>query len=171
MIDDIADAGAWAVGEGIVAENAYCVIGASYGGYAALMMALKDAGNTRCIVSVNGVSDPFALIGRYSSGSEGAEYWERYLGADRYDSSTVRMPIVPLARAGEIDQPVMLMYGEEDLVVPSAQTTRLAGEMQGKVGFQLVNLGPEDHFLRTSDVRNRVLSETLAFLEKNHPAR
>ncbi|MEQ9315383.1 MAG: prolyl oligopeptidase family serine peptidase [Henriciella sp.] len=171
MIDDIADAGAWAIGEGLVAENAYCVTGASYGGYASLMIGLKDAGNSRCIVSVNGVTQPFALIGHYSDDSEGAEYWERYLGANRYSSDEERAPITPLSRAGEFTQPVLLLYGEQDLVVPSDQTTRLAQALAGKANVKAVSLGQEDHFTRTSDVRNKVLSETLAFFNEHHPAR
>lgn len=171
MIDDIADAGAWAIGEGLVAGDAYCVVGASYGGYASLMMGLRDAGRSRCLVSVNGVSEPFALIGHYSDGSEGAEYWERYLGADRYSDDTVRNEIVPVARAAEFTQPILLLYGEEDLVVPSAQTQRFAGALGERGNVRKVSLGKEDHFLRTSDVRNRVLSETLSFLKEYHPAR
>ncbi|MEQ8558328.1 MAG: prolyl oligopeptidase family serine peptidase [Henriciella sp.] len=170
MIGDIADAGAWAIGEGLVAENVYCAVGASYGGYAALMMGLDHGEQTRCIVSVNGVTEPFALLGRYNSGAEAEDYWERYLGADRYSDEGVRNRIAPRARASEFSQPLMLLYGQEDLVVPSDQTLSLASLMNGRPGFRLVSLGREDHDLRTSQVRNTVLAETLAFLKENHPA-
>lgn len=171
MIDDIADAGAWAVDQGLVASEAYCVAGASYGGYAALMMGLKDAARSKCLISVNGVTEPFAQVAAFADGSETADYWERYIGMNRYTSDEERAVISPVARAGEFTQPVLLFYGEQDLVVPTAQARLLTGRLEGKAGFRSVSLGKSDHYLATSDVRNQVLSETIAFLNEHHPAR
>ena len=171
MIDDIADAGAWAVDQGLVASGAYCVAGASYGGYAALMMGLNDAARSQCLISVNGVTEPFAQVAAFADGSETADYWERYIGMNRYTSDEERAVISPVARAGEITQPVLLLYGEQDLVVPTAQARLLTDRLEGKAGFRSVSLGKSDHYLATSDVRNQVLTETIAFLNEHHPAR
>ncbi|WP_300377145.1 prolyl oligopeptidase family serine peptidase [Henriciella sp.] len=171
MIDDIVDTGAWAVEQGLAKDRQYCVIGASYGGYAALMMGLRDAGRTACVASVNGVSDPFRLIAQYEVDSETHEYWERYIGSNRYSSDVERNTVSPLQRAGEYDIPIMLIYGEEDLVVPADQSLQMARALDGRVVLETASLGAEDHNLRTSDARNTVLTRTLAFLDENHPAR
>ena len=171
MIDDIADAGEWAVKQGLVSTDSYCVLGASYGGYGALMMGLKDAARSKCLISVNGVTHPFAQIGAFADGSEAADYWERYIGMDRYASEEDRAVISPVSRASEYTQPILVLYGEQDLVVPTAQARFLTSRLEGQPGFRSVSLGKSDHYLGTSDVRNQVLSETIAFLNEHHPAR
>lgn len=170
MIDDIADAGAWAVSQGLVADEAYCVAGASYGGYAALMMGLKDKARSRCLISVNGVTQPFAHVGAFALESETGQYWERYLGMNRFSSDAERAVISPAARASEYDQPVLVLYGENDLVVRTGQARFIANALEGRQDFRAVSLGEADHYLGGSDVRAQVLRETLEFLEKNHPA-
>jgi dipeptidyl aminopeptidase/acylaminoacyl peptidase len=171
MIDDIADAGAWAVSQGLVAGDAYCVAGASYGGYAALMMGLKDKARSRCLISVNGVTQPFAHVGAFALDSETGQYWERYLGLNRFDSEAERAVISPVARAGEYDQPILILHAENDLVVRTGQARLIASELDGKPGFRSVSLGEADHYIGGSDVRAQVLRETFAFLNRNHPAR
>lgn len=171
MIDDIADAGAWVVDQGLAASGSYCVAGSSYGGYAALMMGLKDKPRSRCLISVNGVTQPFAQVAAFDLDSETGEYWERYIGMNRFTSDEERAVISPVARADEYDQPVLLLYGEQDLVVPTAQARLLSSQLDGKPGFRAVSLGASDHYLATSSVRNTVLSESIAFLNANHPAR
>ena len=171
MIDDIVDTGAWAVEAGLAEGGQYCVAGASYGGYAALMMALNDQPRTACVISINGVSDPFRLIGQYEIHSEPHEYWERYIGSNRFSSEGERAEVSPLLRAGEMGVPVMLLHGEEDLVVPTSQSLQMAAALEGRAGLEAASLGPEDHYMRTSHVRHAVLEKTLAFLKKHHPAR
>ena len=171
MIDDIVDTGAWAVEQRLAKDGKYCAVGASYGGYAALMMGLRDTGRTACVVSVNGVSDPFRMIAQYDVESETHEYWERYIGSNRYSGGAERAAVSPLERAGEFAVPVMLLFGEEDLIVPTDQSLQMAQALEGHAGLEVASLGAEDHNLRTSDVRNKVLTRTLAFLEKNHPAK
>lgn len=171
MIDDVVDAGAWAVSNGYAAENAYCVVGASYGGYASLMTAIRDPEHARCAISVNGLTEPFSFVGRFSPDSETAQYWERYLGSNRFSSAEVRDAIAPLARASELTMPVMLMYGDEDLTVPTDQSKRLASRLEGKSSLDVVSLGAQDHYLRSSFVRQKLLEDSLGFLQKYHPAR
>ena len=80
MIDDVVDAIGWAETSGLSKGGSACVLGASYGGYAALMSALRASGKVSCIVAVAPVTDIFAHMTRYGSDSASYKYWERYVG-------------------------------------------------------------------------------------------
>ena len=56
MQDDLDDAVAWLAKEGIADPKRACMVGASYGGYAAMRAAQRDGAHYRCTVCYAGVS-------------------------------------------------------------------------------------------------------------------
>ena len=62
MQDDITDGVKMLVDKGIADPDHMCIVGASYGGYAALMGAIKTPELFRCAASLNGVTDLIDLI-------------------------------------------------------------------------------------------------------------
>ena len=57
MIDDLTDAARWAVKQGHAEDGRLCIAGASYGGYAALMSAVREPALYRCVIAEAGVYD------------------------------------------------------------------------------------------------------------------
>lgn len=57
MQDDVTDATKWLISEGLADPNRICIIGSSYGGYAALMGVIKEPELYQCAVSVNGATN------------------------------------------------------------------------------------------------------------------
>jgi dipeptidyl aminopeptidase/acylaminoacyl peptidase len=57
MQDDLTDAVQYAIRSGLANANRICIVGAGYGGYAALMGAVKTPNLYRCAVSLGGVTD------------------------------------------------------------------------------------------------------------------
>jgi dipeptidyl aminopeptidase/acylaminoacyl peptidase len=57
MQDDLTDAVSFAIDKGFADPDKICVVGISYGGYAALMATIKTPKLFSCSVSINGVSD------------------------------------------------------------------------------------------------------------------
>ena len=57
-INDLTDGAMYLVKSGIADPNRICVVGWSYGGYAALMSGVEEPERYRCLVSIAGVSDP-----------------------------------------------------------------------------------------------------------------
>lgn len=57
MQNDLQDAAKWLVAQNIVDPKKVCIGGASYGGYAALMAAVKHGESFKCAASFAGVSD------------------------------------------------------------------------------------------------------------------
>ena len=120
MQDDLFDALQWAGKEGLADTNRACIMGASYGGYAALMGPIRHPGAYRCAISFAGVAD---LELRYSVwGSDLSEQGKRYtlpqlVGDPKEDAELLRLAS-PLLRVAEIKVPVLLVHGEQDRRVP-----------------------------------------------------
>lgn len=174
MQSDLSDGVRWLASEGIVDPQRVCIVGASYGGYAALAGPTLDQGVYRCAVSVNGVSDLRAMVA-WSAQRTGARnsptvrYWNRFMGAERVGDRTLdaRSPRQQAARA---DAPILLLHGRDDTVVPYDQSRVMAAALRdaGKP-YELIRLDGEDHWLSRGDSRQRMLAETIRFLEAHNP--
>lgn len=107
-------------------ESRMCVVGASYGGYSALVSALRWPGRFRCAVSLSGVSDR-ALFFTASDAARSAEtrpLLERIMGDPRKDMAEMQA-ISPLYHVKDLTLPLMLVHGREDIRVDFEHTRRL----------------------------------------------
>jgi hypothetical protein len=102
MVDDISVAARWAVAQGIADPAHMCIVGLSFGGYAALMSACASRSSI-AVPSVSQASDPGALV--QDSRFGGRIAGEYLVGDDRKEldagSPPRREPIevpVPLVR-------------------------------------------------------------------------
>jgi dipeptidyl aminopeptidase/acylaminoacyl peptidase len=77
----------------------------------------------------------------------------------------------PAQLADRATAPILLIHGRDDTVVPYSQTSAMASALRraGK-SYQLVELEGEDHWLSRAETRQRMLRETIAFLETHNPA-
>lgn len=121
MQDDLSDAVQWAVDQGVADPARVCVVGGSYGGYAALMGLVKTPGLFRCAASVNGVTDLVEVAERHARGRVATEAVTEQLGHGWQDRDRLR-DNSPLAQAARIDRPVLLVAGSLDRVVPVAHS-------------------------------------------------
>ena len=169
MVQDVIDGAAWAVEQGIARPGEACAVGASYGGYSALMVPLQQAGVVKCVVAVNAVTNPFALTGSADADSFFSNYVERYLGVDRFSAKADRDRISPVARIGEYTVPILMLASEEDSTVPFEQSERFRGAARNGPDVEFVTMEGEDHYLRTSPGRYNVLLNSLDFLGRYLP--
>lgn len=170
MIDDIIDGAHNLVKAGIADPARICTMGASYGGYAALMVTLHEPSLARCAIAVNAVTEPAALLGdaikRWgSTNSEALRFWEDYMGS-RFRETGEKASISPVRNAEAIKVPVLLLHGTLDATVPIDESRTLQRRMQAAGGsVRLVELPGADHQLDTAAVRSTLLKEIDAFLE------
>ncbi|WP_162173845.1 alpha/beta hydrolase family protein [Hyphomonas johnsonii] len=170
MVTDVLDAETWAQAQGLAEAGRTCVVGASYGGYSALMAALHDSAAVQCVVAVNPVTSPFGLLADYRYGSFAVNGMERFLGSGRFDSPAARSSITPVQRVAELKAPVLLIASEEDSTVPIEQSEQLERAAKGVADVTMVRIAGEDHYLRSTRARYDVLSDTLEFLHSHVPA-
>jgi len=171
MQTDLSDGVRYLAAQETVDPKRVCIVGASYGGYAALAGATLDQGVYRCAASIAGPSElrRFVVWSRDQSDISAQRYWLRYLGADRTGDPRLE-EISPADHADQASAPILLIHGRDDTVVPFSQTQLMADALKraGKP-YELVVLKHEDHWLSHGDTRLQMLEAVMAFLEKNNP--
>jgi dipeptidyl aminopeptidase/acylaminoacyl peptidase len=171
MQTDLSDGVRFLTAEGSIDPKRVCIVGASYGGYAALAGAALDTGVYRCAVSYGGISDLKKFngwIGR-NDGLASQRYFLRFLGAESTKDPSLA-DVSPAAHIDRVAIPVMLIHGKDDTVVPLEQSRIMADAMKaaGKP-VELVTLDSTDHWLTNGATRLAMLKATMAFVEKNNP--
>ncbi|MBQ1542447.1 peptidase S9 [Caulobacter sp. CCUG 60055] len=174
MQTDLSDGVADLAAKGLIDPKRTCIVGASYGGYAALAGATLQSGVYKCAVSVAGVSDLKRFIvwrqaDYRSRDNVSLRFWTRFMGADGIKDPNLA-DISPAIHADRANVPVLLIHGKDDTVVPYVQSEIMAKAMT-KAGkpVEFVTLEGEDHWLSKGVTRLQMLKATVAFLERNNP--
>ncbi|MBP7335396.1 S9 family peptidase [Niveispirillum sp.] len=142
MQDDVTDAAKWAVAQGYADPNRMCILGWSYGGYAALMAAVKTPDLFKCAVATAPVANLERLYDEVKSSGFGNITRGLYFG----DNSDALKPISPYHQADKIKVPVLLVHGDLDYQasVAHGRDMRRALERAGKQ-VEYVEIKGMDH--------------------------
>ncbi len=169
MQSDISDGLSYLAAQGIVDPKRACIVGASYGGYAALAGVTLQKGLYRCAISVAGVSDLQMMVSTDIRESGSNPVLIRNLRAEIGKGRELR-DVSPRRFAAQADAPILLIHGKDDVVVPYRQSTVMADALKdaGKP-HELVTLDGEDHWLSKSATRQRMLEAVVTFVEKHNP--
>jgi dipeptidyl aminopeptidase/acylaminoacyl peptidase len=166
MQDDLTDATHWAIDRHIADASRICIYGASYGGYAALMGAVREPSLYRCAASYAG---PTELAKMYKWGSIrrsdlGINYLHRVLGTD----ATELAQRSPAERADAIGIPVLLGHGELDARVDENHTELMAKRLRKRgVKPEYVEYPKEGHGLLVKEDELDFYRRLLSFLDRN----
>jgi dipeptidyl aminopeptidase/acylaminoacyl peptidase len=162
MQDDISDAAKWLVDQGISDPQKLCIFGASYGGYAAQMAAVKTPDLFTCSVSFAGVSDLERLYRdtkRFLGGKSTAKI---QIGDERQD----RKARSPINAVDKITIPMLIMHGEEDVVVNVNQSRRLIDKFEDAgVDYKYVEFERGNHHLSIQHNRTQFFEELDSFFQ------
>lgn len=171
MQTDLSDGVRHLASQGLIDPKRVCIVGSSYGGYAALAGATLDRGVYRCAASVAGVSDLKRQVSysRSRGGHSALRYWTRFIGAEDL-GDPVMTAYSPAQQAEKADIPILLIHGKDDTVVPLEQSRIMADALKknGKP-YELIIQPGADHWLSRGDTRLQTLEATVAFLEKHNP--
>jgi dipeptidyl aminopeptidase/acylaminoacyl peptidase len=173
MLSDIADGVAELGRQGVVDPKRVSIVGASYGGYAALAGVTLQQGLYRCAVSVSGPANIANFMDwqakRHGLDSESLRYFRKLTGADHAAGSFLH-DISPSQFAKRADAPIMLIHGKDDTGVPIEQSREMAAALKGAGKIvQFVELEKEDHFLSRDVTRTAMLNAAVGFVEKYNP--
>lgn len=171
MQTDLSDGLASLAETGMVDASRACIVGASYGGYAALAGVTIQNGLYKCAVAVAPVTDLSlkTKLGLRESGSRTrkmrSRVYEAILGSgENFDA------VSPYRLAGRADAPILLIHGRDDTVVEYVHSTKMADALKdaGKP-FEFVELKGEDHWLSTGVTRQQMLEASMAFVMRYNP--
>ena len=166
MQDDITEGVEKLIADGIVDPERVCIVGASYGGYAALAGATLTPELYACAVSVNGVTNLMGMLGDASQSSGLSEdYWRVRIG-DRFRNEDEINAVSPINLVRNAKAPIMLIHGKDDTVVPVGHSREMRNRLRdaGKA-YEYVELPGEDHWLSTSAMRTEMLRRSIEFID------
>lgn len=164
MQDDVTDATNWLVRQGYADRERLCIIGTSYGGYAALMGLVKEPGLYRCAVSINGVTDLVRLKSNDRRNLVGGRKWTGHMGLE----GTKDKQVSPFHRVDDIAAPVLLIATTDDTRIP----WKLSQDMHERLlkagkASTFLKIPSGDHGLRTAQARMVALKAGEQFLAKH----
>lgn len=170
MSTDLDDGVRWLVEDGIADPDRVCVVGASYGGYAALAAGAFSDFAYRCIVSIAGISDLPRMLrdtrSRFGKDHWVLDYWEDQFGSDDSGKEALQA-ISPVDAADAFRAPVLLVHGKKDTIVEINQSQLMYKALR-KAGKDVtfVRLDGEDHYLSTAETRLAALQVIADFVRE-----
>jgi dipeptidyl aminopeptidase/acylaminoacyl peptidase len=166
MQDDLTDATRWAASQAGVDGARICAWGESYGGYAALMGAIREPELYRCVI---GMAGPYDLPTMYRWGDTQRSTWgkgflETTLGTDQ----TALLAHSPSRLADRLKAAVMIVQGGRDpRVSPQhAREMKAAMEAAGKP-FEGYFPPNETHGFFADKSRREYYARVLDFLDRH----
>jgi dipeptidyl aminopeptidase/acylaminoacyl peptidase len=171
MQDDVSDGVRAMIDQGIADPHHVCIVGMSYGGYAALAGAAFTPTLYSCAASINGVADLQAFM---QEAAPKQDLYFRYVSAaqsqwkERVGTGSALDTVSPINSVAAITIPVFIAYGSGDGVVPTVQSIRMAEALQ-KAGkpVEVLKLPDEDHWLSRAETRTQLLQALEGFLKQH----
>ena len=168
MQDDVNDAVAWFAQQGIVDPKRACIMGWSYGGYAAARGAQRDPDLWRCAISGAGIYD----FPSFKSSDQNR------LGDFNAKFQATSNDLVGISPARHVDgkwSPILIVYGLRDQRIPIEQPHTLVSRLKGAgkhedVDFRYVEQKEGTHNLPYEDVAAQWLEESNKWLARWNPA-
>ncbi|WP_337660964.1 alpha/beta hydrolase family protein [Erythrobacter sp. Alg231-14] len=170
MQTDISDGLAALAEAGIVDPDRACIVGASYGGYAALAGVTLQQGLYRCSVAVAPVSDIRRMY-REDYRASGETRITRTALREQLGDPDTWDAVSPERFAERADAPILLIHGRDDTVVPYIHSVKMADALDDEdKPHELITLDGEDHWLSLSETRQIMLNSAVAFVQEHNPA-
>lgn len=169
MQDDVTDGLKAMISSGYTDPDRTCIIGWSYGGYAALAGGAFTPDLYNCVVAVAPVSD-LLMMAKDEKSDHGKssyiyDYWTEMIGDPKTDSDRMRAKS-PVNHADAFTAPVLLIHGKDDRIVPYDHSTRMkrALDRAGKP-VELIRFRSDNHSLEDSENRAEALQAMSDFVE------
>jgi len=171
MQDDLTDAVKALTDRGTIDAKRVCIVGASYGGYAALAGAAFTPDVYKCAVSIAGIGDLTELLRadkkEWGSDSDSYKFELVAIGDPEKDMAALRAAS-PELHVDAIKIPILLIHGDKDERVPYSQSEKMQKALN-KSGrkTELLRLRDEGHGDFTRNSSKVMMSTVGAFLWDN----
>lgn len=169
MQDDLDDGMDWLVERGIVDAQKVCIVGASYGGYAALWGVTRNPERYRCAASFAGVTDwkkQLRYDRRFFRNRYTRDWEDQIKGEDDFDLDDVS----PVTLIDQLKRPILLVHGEKDSIVPFSQFTLYKDKLEDRrADAVFVTYEDEGHGLSDPENMKDWLDQLESFLQKHNP--
>lgn len=166
MQDDVTDATQWAIREGLAEDGRICIYGGSYGGYAAMMGAVREPDLYQCVIAYVGVYDLELMFkkGDIPTRDSGIVFLKQAIGEDKADLHA-RSPVHNLDK---LKAPVFIVHGGKDHRVDIAHAYQLRDALEAiDKPYEWMVKPKEGHGFYRPENRLELYQRMLAFLEQH----
>jgi dipeptidyl aminopeptidase/acylaminoacyl peptidase len=170
MHDDLIDAVDWAVGQGIADPKRVGFLGASYGGYSALMAATKTPEVFACIVDVFGISNLITFMATIPPyWGPWFSIWKNRLADPATEQGRAflveRSPLTHIDRAV---RPILIAQGMQDVRVVAAESEQMVSALKSRgVPVTYITFADEGHGFSRPENRLAFYGVAESFLAKH----
>jgi dipeptidyl aminopeptidase/acylaminoacyl peptidase len=149
---------------GVDTRRGVGVGGYSWGGYLTLMAVTQAPDLFSCAYAGAGIADWFIQ----QAGTE-VRFYDRWLvGGWVYEQSQRARERSPLALAGQVNIPLLVLHGEDDISVPFAQIGPFVEKVrQAGAEVEFVSFPLEGHLLRKPENQRQALELTKRFFRRH----
>lgn len=142
-----------------------CVVGISYGGYAALMLGLNHPESFACLASIAGVSD-MNLFLRNPHISEKQHKWlKEYVGDAEVDYAKLK-EISPVYQVSKLSRPLLMIHGMEDRIVSVEHAFRVKLLLdKANIKYEWKLMKDAGHQFDKADQSVQLFSSLLSFVQ------
>jgi dipeptidyl aminopeptidase/acylaminoacyl peptidase len=169
MQDDLDDGVDWLVNSGRVDPKRVCIVGMSYGGYAALWGAIRNPERYRCAASWAGPTDLVAMMRYDRKQLSATRYFREW--RKRFPSTDDLNAVSPINYPDRLKIPVLIGQGEQDDNVLPSQGHRMVDALT-KAGANVTSVFYKNstHDFGSSADMQDWLAHLEAFLAKYNPS-
>ena len=163
MQDDLDDGLKWLIEAGITDPDRVCIVGGSYGGYAALVAAYRDPALYQCAVAFAPVTDLDLVVSRWST------FFQGPVLTSWIQTGAARDAASPLSQAHRIAIPTLVVHGDRDrsaMIEHSRKLSEAMAQRRGGGFFRYIEQPGGDHFLSWQGQRREFFEAMDAHLQR-----
>lgn len=160
ILNDILAVIDWAVESGIADPQRVGIMGTSYGGYATMMALTRHPDRFQCGVAISGVYDLKDQMTSYVAGGRGNymayDYWKSMVGDPKKERDKLEA-ISPINFVDNLDDPVLIIHGDEDETVPFSQSKALEKALKkADKAYHFITITNGGHHRWSDEVETKV---------------
>lgn len=166
MQEDVEDGTRWLIEKGYADPDRTCIAGWAYGGYAALMGAIKNPELYACSISMAGITDLYDAIRDLKKYRFGKLSAKNFILNGFEDNDAIKENS-PVRRAKDYTVPLFLAHGEKDQRVHFDQYKRMKKALKNSPAtVTYMEFEDEDHYLSNQKNRQQFLVGLEKFLNE-----
>jgi dipeptidyl aminopeptidase/acylaminoacyl peptidase len=171
MQDDLDDGVDWLAKSGQIDPKRVCIVGESYGGYAAMWGAIRNPDRYRCAASWAGVSDLPGMLRYDRKTFTATRYFKQWRSKVSGEGKADLAAVSPINFTDRLKIPIFIAHGEQDDNVQPKQSHAMVAALT-KSGANVTSMFYKDssHDFGSSADMEDWLKRLEAFLAKYNPA-